>query len=510
MVGGRVWVTMADIEEKVLAEVHEDEYDLYVVVYEDETECCVTLHPKYRGLDFTASWLVDKLNKLEVTVGLDRKAIEECCERASSGEPVDDLIVARGNPPVPGEDESIEFLVKPFDETPEFDEDESGQVDFHDTNLFENVKAGEVIARAKPARPGEAGTTVQGKPIPVRDPARVPLRAGTGAELNGETNECVAKIDGRVVYKLGVISVTEELVVDDVDLSTGHIDFVGFVRVRGDVNDGFNVRGRKGIRINGAVGHCHLESDGDIQLGGMTGLEGQGTVRCGGNLIANYLHEVYVECGGDVIARNEVMNCTIKARGKISIPGLVAGGEYMALAGIEVGRVGTEAGVRTYFTAGFDFEDIQAIDRMHEELRKIERLEQGLSAKMLRLTRQAEKDKMSDRQLGMMEKLRAEIDDIHRQKKLIEAEKDALFEKSAGTANAKINVRRELQSGAFFRLGFTTGKVDDYREGSWSIIEHKGRELKFLRMTPLTKNAREVEEELLAQEKAFAEKNPPA
>ena len=488
------------VQEKTVLEVHDAEYDLIVLLYEGETECCVTVRPKYRGLVFEPAWLLEQLTKAEVVFGLDKGAIGECCERAARGEMVEDIIVARGKLPVPGEDESIEFLVKPFDENPEFDEDESGQVDFHETNLFENAKAGEVIARARPAKTGEAGTTVQGKPIPVRDPARAPLRAGAGAELSEDKTEVIATIDGRVVYRAGAVTVTEELVVDDVDLSTGNIDFVGFVRVRGDVFDGFKVRGGKGIRISGAVGHCGLESDGDIQFGGMTGLEGQGTVRCGGNLTANYLHDVDVECGGDVLIRNEVMNCVIKARGKLTIPGLVAGGEYIALGGIDVGRIGSEAGVKTYFTAGFDYEDIELIDNMHEELRKIERLEQGLSAKMLRYTRQAERAKVTDRQMSLMEKLRAQIEDIHRQKKMIEAEIEAILEKSAETANSKVNIRREINSGAIFRLGFNTRQVEDYREGSWSLIEHRETELKFVRLTPLSKNAREVEEELLAQE----------
>lgn len=494
------------VEEKVVREIHDQEYDLYVVLYEDETECCVTLQPKFRGLDLEPAWLIEELAKVEVTFGLDKNAIEECCQRANRGEAVEDIIVARGKLPVPGEDGSIDFLVKPFDENPEYDVDESGQIDYRETNLFENAKEGEVIARSKPARTGEAGTTVQGKPIPVRDPARAPLRAGPGAKLSEDKTEVIAATDGRVIHRAGSVSVTQELVVDDVDLSTGNIDFVGFVRVRGDVYDGFTVRAGKGIRISGAVGHCTLESDGDIQFGGMTGLEGQGAIRCGGNLLANYLHEVDVLCEGDVKVKNEVMHCNIKTRGKIIIPGLVAGGEYIALAGIEVGRIGSEAGVQTHFTAGFDYEDIEIIDKMHEELAGIERLEQGLAAKMLRLTRQAEKSRISERQMGVLEKLRAEIEDIHRQKKLIENEVGTILEKSAEAANAKINIRRELNSGAAFRLGFTIRQVEDYREGSWSLIEHRGRELKFLRLTPLDKNARELEEELLAQEEALAKK----
>lgn len=494
------------VEDKVAREVREAEYDLYIVLYEDETECCVTLTPNYRGLEFEPSWLIEELAKAEVTFGLDKDAIEECCKKASRGEAVEDIIVARGKMPVPGQDGSIEFLVKPFDETPEYEEDESGQMNFRETNLFENAKEGEVIARSKPAKAGEAGTTVQGKPIPVRDPARAPLRAGVGAKLSEDKREVIATIDGRVIYRGGAVSVTEELVVDDVNLSTGHIDFVGHVRVRGDVIDGFNVRGSKGIRISGAVGHSTLESDGDIRFGGMNGLENEGMIRCGGNLTANYLHEVNVECHGDVMVKNEVMNCSIKARGKITIPGLVAGGEYMALGGIDVGRIGSEAGVKTYFTAGFDYEDIEAIDGMREELNKIERLEQGLSAKMLRLTRQAEKSKMTDRQMGLIENLRAEIEDIHRQKKIIETEVEEILEKSAPFANPKINIRKEMNSGAVFRVGFTSTHVEDFRQGSCSIIEYKGLHLKFVRLTPLAKNGREVEEELLAQEAAELQK----
>jgi hypothetical protein len=123
---------------------------------------------------------------------------------------------------------------------------------------------------------------------------------------------------------------------------------------------------------------------------------------------------------------------------------------------------------------------------------------------MLRLTRQAERGRISERQMGVMEQLRAEIEDMHRQKKLIEAEISATLEKSAGRANAKINIRRELNSGAAFRIGFTTRQITDYREGSWSVIEYRGRDLKFLRLTPLDRNARDLEADLIAQEEAAA------
>ena len=108
--------------------------------------------------------------------------------------------------------------------------------------------------------------------------------------------------------------------------------------------------------------------------------------------------------------------------------------------------------------------------------------------------------------MSVIENLRAEIDDLHRQKKLIEIEAGEILEKSAPFANSKINIRREINSGAVFRLGFTTSRVEDHKDGSWSLIEHKGSELMFVRMTPLSKNAREVEEELLAQENALASK----
>jgi len=95
-----------------------------------------------------------------------------------------------------------------------------------------------------------------------------------------------------VLYDGKTVSVTEEyLVQGDVDLAVGNIDFRGFVQVKGDVLDDFDIHAIKGIQVNGNVGICQISSEGDIALGGMAG-QGRGTITCGGNLVVTYLNDV--------------------------------------------------------------------------------------------------------------------------------------------------------------------------------------------------------------------------
>jgi uncharacterized protein len=99
------------------------------------------------------------------------------------------------------------------------------------------------------------------------------LKLGQNVRSGGDNNEILfAEIHGRVKQEGDTIQVVEEYVVDgDVDFSIGNIRFNGFVEVRGDVLDGFQVSASKGLKITGNVGACRLISHGNIEFCGMDG-----------------------------------------------------------------------------------------------------------------------------------------------------------------------------------------------------------------------------------------------
>jgi uncharacterized protein (DUF342 family) len=367
--------------------------------------------------------------------------------------------------------------------------------------LFENVKAGDIIAVEHPAIPSINGQTVTGKIIPTARLNTVAAKAGAGIEFISGRLEYAAKMNGRVMYKDTVLSITEEFVVDeDVDYKTGHINFVGVVHVRGDVLDGFNVNGKKGVKIYNNIGNSCIESEGDIDIGGMTGRDAQAKIRCHGRLKAGYLYNVDVECAGNIYVKREIMHSNIKSNGAVFCQGRIVGGNCLALAGIETATTGSEFGIKTFLNAGIDFHLANAIHVFIGQLKTVQKrlqelnqqLDQYLTPPQNQTTSLSEKQRLQ---------LQESIQKISDQKKQILQKLDWIYSNMSQQANPKINVYKELNAGTLLQLGQTELEIKQTRSGPSSIIEFMGQELRFIPLTPLPKKAADLEKELLAREK---------
>lgn len=470
----------------------------------DETECYLNISFE-KPFNITAEMLVNALKEQGIIYGLDMETIGICCSVIGTGKSVENILVAKGKHAVEGKESFVDFKIRPSSDSPEYDHDAAGGIDYHHAHLFENVHAGETIAIIQPPVPGQVGHTVRDRPIPVhgQQGKDITMKAGDGVELRNNGTECAAVQDGRIVFKGGVVSVTDELRIDgDVDYETGDIDFIGFVRITGDVHDDYNVRAVKGIKIDKNVGHCNLESDGDIELGGMSGNGEKGSIKCGGNLTARYLHTVSVECEGDVYILNEAMDCRIHASGFVVIPKLLAGGECMAAAGIEAGRIGTDGNVKTRLTAGTDYRFADDIDELNEEIKVLQEELTGLVEKATTYKQNDEKGLLSHEEKEAMTLIFFDIDDLKQKRGELEEKLKAIHDQLSDRVNPKINIRKEIHKGTTLHLGKSGLYISERRDGAYSVIEYKRSELRFAPLSQLPKKASEIEAELIAKERA--------
>lgn len=492
---------MAD-DVTVVAENHWPEFDLELALDSTATACYLTLAVKQAGARELPATVLESLRQAEITAGIDRAAVEACCRQAQETGAAARQVVARGVLPEPGQDAFFEFHIKPFSFDPEFSTDRKGQVDFHSTHLFDNVAAGQKIASWKPAQPGRDGLSVRGEKLPAPPVKLITVQAGPGVAWHPETGNFAATRNGRVIFKDRVLSVTEEFVVDrDVDYKVGHIDFVGFVHVRGEVRDGFNVRGRKGIRVDGAVADCRLESDGDIEIAGMSGRRtGSAVIRCGGDLTTNYLNNVVVECDGKVTVKKESMHSIIKALGSVNVRGNFIGGACIARAGIEAAVIGTEFGVKTLMIAGIDFRLLKYTLEFQELLNEVQKISWEMLHKSGASARRPDLGSLSQQIAKIMQKDIETADLKSASAQPVGDNPRTEKDNTAAQANRKINVLKKLSCGTVIFLGRTVQETADARTGAFSVIEHRGRELKYLNLTPLSRNAADIEAELLKLE----------
>ena len=496
-------------EDKFPIHLESDRYTLVIALAKEDTECLVTLKPHVPSA-LQPEELTAILTEQGVTEGILPEAIRSLCTRTADGSEAVETLVARGVVPQ-STDGRIEFLVRQSIDRPELKIDENEQqADYRNTNMFENVFKDQPLATLYKATK-QNGLTVPGRVIDVKPGREVFVHTGEGAKKTDNGKTIVATREGRVVYEGDKVSVSENLVVDfDVDYHVGHIDFVGFIRVGGDVKDGFNVRGKKGVQIDGTVGVCRVQSEGNIKIGGMAGAKKpEAVIQCGGNLSANYLHGVTVECAGDIDVSYEMLHCSVVCKGAVFVHGNISGGEYTACNGIELESVGSELGVVTRLSAGMEDKEISPMARLEDELNNVTREQQRIVKQLEPLRRNPKAIANSDRLKKLAADLLAEYQRLTARKQEIEQEVQSVrYEqlKRANDiktkANAKVNVIRKLYRGTIIELDGAIEKLRDDNTGPISVIRNSATNgLRILPMTSINTNARDLEQTILTKNK---------
>lgn len=503
---------VVDVGTKLISEVNEDAYDLRVESHLGELECRVSITVHDTNNSITPAELINLLKMLDISEALDLEKLAIFCTDAANGDDPKNFLLASGIEPTPGNDGYFELFVDTGDDDVELEEDDQGRVNFKNIQAFTNVQPEQLIGTIYPPERGTAGKTITGLPIPapLGQPAR--LIAGEGVEIRTDGTEAVAVKAGRVTFENNILAIVEEFVVSgNVDLKVGHISFNGFVEIKGDVLDDFNIKATKGISVSGAVGACQLISDGPVTIGSMAGM-GFGLIRCKGDLTARYLNHVTVECWGDVHVANEIRNATIKSTGSINVAtGLITGGQAVALEGIEAKLFGSKSGVKTYLTSGVYFPET---DRLHFLRTRLKSIAYQLS-KISETVPALQKKPLAKMRPALREAIELRINILSERQINITAEQEALSEelgkfKTAGhpTENAKINVLTSMKEGVVINLGETTEEVKMEINGPVSIIENSQTEgLRQLTHSPLKITAQKLEEEVMQEELAEEQRN---
>ncbi len=489
-----------EVGTKQIGEFITDAYALRLEFRRNELECYAHIEVFDKDNSIPPAELITILRNHDITSAVDLEQVAIFCSEAASGENLEDFLLASGKEPVHGEDGWFELIVETGNSSTELVEDESGRVDFKNIQSFSNIEIGQQIGRVYPPTDGEPGVTATGKPIPAKPGKPTPIRAGSGVSFSEDGTQLIADQAGRAVFDNNVISVVEEMVVSgDVDFNIGHITFNGFVDIKGDVLDDFNITATKGINVTGTVGACQIQSGGPVTLGSMTG-KGTGKISCKGTLRTRYLNQASIECWGDVHVEHEIRNSSVKATGQILCQkGVVSGGECIALEGIEVKTLGARAGTKTYVTSGVYFPETDRLKflraRVKSVIEQIKKIGENLNTQRKR--------PLDGLRPVLREAIEMRIGILTQRQVNLDTEREKLTEELLSfqmeehpTANPKINVLGSLRERVVISLGETSEENTMELSGPLSIIENTtAGGLRHLTYSPLRVTATELEEE---------------
>ncbi|MCH5271193.1 MAG: DUF342 domain-containing protein [Lachnospiraceae bacterium] len=326
-------------------------YNLYMA--EDNMSVTVRfLAASETGNKMSVEEFLHDLSFRQIRFGVEEARIREAFQK---GEYCTDIIIAKGKAPKQGKDASIEYFFNTDPKVrPTLKED--GGVDFFNLNTVCHCQAGDVLAKLTPPVPGEDGMTVLGTPIKPRNIKYLKLRFGKNIDISEDGLVLTSKVNGHVTLVEGQVFVSDVLAVENVDNSTGNIEYEGSVEIHGNVQSNFSVKAKGNIVVNGLVEGAYLEAGGDIIIArGMAGMS-KGELKADGNIVAKFFENAKATAGG-YITTESILHSHVSAGSDITVGGrrgFITGGNVVAAKQIKVKTLGSSMGASTIVEVGAD------------------------------------------------------------------------------------------------------------------------------------------------------------
>ena len=312
--------------------------------------------------------------------------------RNPEGPPEGEFQIAAGHQPTEGEDGTFTWEESVAPKAADENDDEA--FDYYNVSAITTVEEGTLIGSITPPKPGANGVDVHGSPLhPKGRPQEVTLKKGV--KLGDDGSSVIATVAGRVVFQNFELSIDEVVeIAGDVNFETGNLDLSTDVMVRGTIRDLFRVKTKKCLTVGGTIEAADVEVAGNVTVRGGILNRAKGKVIAGGDIMAKFCDEANLCAQGDIRVAREIINSHVYAEGKLLLPqGTIIGGEAFGWCAVEVGTLGSDAGVRTTVVVGLHPDHVRQVEetakeneRRHASMEKIRQAVDLLMAQSKRLT----------------------------------------------------------------------------------------------------------------------------
>lgn len=335
-----------------------------IIVTPDRMTATLRLYPAGEGgVPLTKAYIMEEIAIAKIKYGVDEEKIDDALVVKEYGT---DIVFAKGKRPTAGRDAKITYYFDTNSKArPEVKED--GSVDFFKLNMLHHCTKGQVLAEIIPEERGEDGIDVCGNVTKAREVKKAKFDHGRNLEISEDGLRLMSMVDGHASLIDGAVFVSDIYSVDNVDTSTGNIEYHGNVEVKGTVCENFSIKTDGDVYVNGVVEGAVIEAGGNIIIArGMHG-QNKGKLTAGGNIIAKFLSAAAVQAKGFVEAE-QILNSTVSAEevhaeaGK----GLITGGRIIAAKAVNVKNAGSPMGAATIIEVGADPE----LKKRHAQLQK--------------------------------------------------------------------------------------------------------------------------------------------
>ena len=339
---------------RVVHKVQDEIKLLELSISDDKQKIFARVEPKEKHQQATLENITKEICSVSRPELLEKDVIKDIVDELRQGKGCDARRVAQGRLPSDGRDGKVVWLARRFCPGKQISEDREFS-DFFTLGLFENIEVGAEVARIYKPASGEAGMDALGNVIPSKAGKPVAVRWDRSIELRNDPQHdnytsAVAAVSGYIHDEGSAVSIRDILVVPgNLDWNFGHIDFVGQVKIGGDVQKGFHIKARGGIEIKGAVlGENVLSSQASISIKGYHLGEHSPPLTAKGDYSVAIASGVVANVGGNIFIEREARDCSLSAGVSVfASKAAIVGGSVWCVRGLEAKFLGNEAGVTT-------------------------------------------------------------------------------------------------------------------------------------------------------------------
>lgn len=375
--------------------INDEGSDMNIRLAKNRMEAYMVFPQDDKRVNLTVDYIEQILKRNGIVYGIDREGIAEALKEKRFDE---EILVAKGSNPADGEDGRYEFFfnTEPSRKPVEL---EDGRVDYQNVDIFEEVMAGQVLAKYIPPKKGEDGHNVRNVKISGVKGKEQQVLQGSGFHLEPDGVTYIADMPGIIEYRNGTMHIYETLTIrENVSSSYGNIHFKGCIHIFGNVGMNVEIQSQGSIIVEGTVEAANITSKGDVLIkNGMVGA-GKGSIRAGGNIAGNFFESCRLYAGANIEA-GYLMNSESEAEKKAVMQGrrgAIIGGKTRAVFGITANSIGNYSQIATEVETGAS----RAImERIHKAQEEYESLEAQLNAleKKIESASQEEKQQMTYR-----------------------------------------------------------------------------------------------------------------
>ena len=414
------------------------------------------------------------------------RVIDDILPHLNKPEAVLERLIATGTAAQPGSAGKLVLLVTPFSEELLCS---SGAREAAKARLFDSISKGQTVARIYAPRPGEPGRDALGREIPPTVGAALKVEVDDSIIVQHSQHSyqnILAARDGVLIHQGNSLKIDSELRVRcNVDARTGNIDFIGSVKIFGDVRPGFEVLARGDISVLGSVEGGSLSSArGSISVAKFVSGGSSAQIVAGGSFEAPVVHGAEINAEGEIRIGKEVTESLLKSVSSFNSENAsVIGGKLKIGAASKCKILGNAAGKVTevYFAGPLkgdgDPNQLQADLAAHDQAIQLLELHLGPYANRpqdIAILDDPHRLKMTQL-LGKLERVRASRQLIVKRNTRDLAEDGS--EGKSGLQQISLSVQQSIHEGVIFNTDQTQWSLTEAQPGpvtvSYSLAEQK-------------------------------------